>query len=161
MGSGLQDWEALREGKGESWHWVPTPFPGPALPSFLGFSFPAQAVDPAGLGSKLLGSGSVTSLAAGFQGPTGYKGEQGEVGKDGEKVKLVVSGLRLRRWQGGGRSALMKQLLCTPPRHGLTGQTKWFGAEPLADPRPPGLLGKLPELGPAPPVARRAGFSPK
>lgn len=39
-----------REGKGESWHWVPTPFPGPALPSFLGFSFPARAVGPAGLG---------------------------------------------------------------------------------------------------------------
>lgn len=25
-----------------------------------------------------------------FQGPTGYKGEQGEVGKDGEKVKNTV-----------------------------------------------------------------------
>lgn len=24
-----------------------------------------------------------------FQGPTGYKGEQGEVGKDGEKVKTL------------------------------------------------------------------------
>lgn len=82
------------------WAPAPSPFPGP---SHWACS-PTRAGEPWALSSKLLGgSGCNSSPTAGFQGPTGYKGEQGEVGKDGEKVPWAMPGCPLRRWQLQGR----------------------------------------------------------
>lgn len=83
----------------------------------------------------------MTSLAAGFQGPTGYKGEQGEVGKDGEKVKSGGVGAAAQAVAGRGKERLDEAaaLHTSPARPDWSDQVVWGRASGRPPPTwPPG-----------------------